>query len=210
MAQRFIVRLPVAPHHFVSGLIAATLAAVIVAGCGTASNPAQSASGRVPGGFVLNRGDGFSVAVPSGFRPAAAGLSGLPAGATVKMLTPGGASPGHTGAQIFTAVNPNLQFDIDQVATNLREADSTDRQLSDVHTSVRAVTVPGAQEAREVTETYVAHYVSSEPAKGPIHRSWLMVLPKPGTLIDIVVSVEPALGGKLDPSTVFNSFRLDR
>lgn len=191
-------------------LAAAALAAALLCGCGTASKSTSTASGRVPAGFALYHGDGFSVAVPAGFQSRPANVAGLPAGGSVKVLTAGGVSPDRANEQIIAGINPNLQFTIDQVATNLREADSTDPRLGDVRTNVRAVTVDGAQGARVVTESYVARYAPSQPAKGPIERTWLMVLPKPGTLIDVVVGVEPARGGKLDPNTVINSFRLGR
>lgn len=194
----------------VSRLVALAGSALIVGGCATASKPAPSRSGRVAAGYALYHGDGFSVAAPSGFKAQPAHLSGLPAGSSVKVLTAGGAPPEQANAEVFTLVNPNLQFDIDQVATNLRQADSNNPQLSDVHTSVRAVTVAGAQAARVVTESYVARYVSSQPAKGPNDRTWLMVLPKRGTLIDVVVANEPARGGNLDPTSVIDSFRLGR
>jgi hypothetical protein len=36
-----------------------------------------------------------------------------------------------------------------------------------------------------------------------------MVMPKPGTLIDLVVVLEPGHGATLNPDTVLSSFRLD-
>lgn len=185
---------------------AAALAALLIGGCGSASKPPASA--RVPSGYVLYRGSGFSFAVPSGFKPQPDNVAGLPAGSAT-MLTAAGLSPGKTNAQVLVMTNSKLRFTIDQVATNLRESDSTDPSLSHVQTRVGAVTVPGAQEARLVTESYVTRYDASQPASGTFKRTWLMVMPKPGTLIDVVVAVEPQRGGNLDVNKVIGSFRLD-
>lgn len=189
------------------GVFAAAIAALVIAGCGTASK--SHGSTRVPAGFVLYRGAGFSFAVPSGFKSQADNISGLPTGSSATILTAAGLSPDKTSAQIIAMTNPHLRFTIDQVATNLRAADASDPSWSHVQTRVGAVTVAGAQEARLVTESYVTPYDASQPTSGMIHRTWLMVMPKPGTLIDVVVAVEPQHGGKLDANKVIDSFRLD-
>ncbi len=204
----------------------AALLAALAAGCGSASTHSSTTgapptaqtrtavstaarttpAGEIPLGFERYRVDGFSFIAPRGLAPAPnGGVSGLPAGASVEFLTPGGKSLQKTNTQIMVGLNPKLRFDIDQVATNLRAADSTDPSLSDVHTNVSAVTVAGAAGARVVTESYLTR----PPNVTAFKRTWLMVSPKPSVLMDLVVIVEPARGGTLNPASVLNSFRLD-
>jgi hypothetical protein len=56
-----------------------------------------------------------------------------------------------------------------------------------------------------VTESYLTR----PPNVTAFKRTWLMVSPKPSVLMDLVVIVEPARGGTLNPASVLNSFRLD-
>jgi hypothetical protein len=46
--------------------------------------------------------------------------------------------------------------------------------------------------------------------QAPTHfnRKWLMVLVRPGVLLDVVVANAPALGGHIDANAVIDSFRL--
>jgi N-acetylmuramoyl-L-alanine amidase len=190
------------------------LLAILAGGCGTASTQTSSSAvhtatptppAAIPAGFARYQAQGFSFLAPGGLKPArTGGLSGLPRGASVQILTAGGRPLERTNTQIIEGVNPSVRFDIDRVATNLRAADSNNPSLKNVHTSVRAVTVAGAQAARIVSESYVTR----RPTATAFRRTWLMVSPKPGTLIDLVVVVEPGHGGTLDPSTVLRSFRL--
>jgi hypothetical protein len=190
-----------------SRLAAAAAGAALVGGCGTAAAPTVSRSARVPAGFTLYRGNGFSLAVPTDFKVAPFNIPGLPAGAATTVLTAGGSSATKANTTILLATNPNLQYTVDQVASNLRKADASNSLLTDVNTSVSPVSVAGAQQARIVTETFVN---KAQAGAGLVHRTWLMVSPRRGTLIDIVVGVEPQAGGTLSPNKVFNSFRLDR
>lgn len=210
-------------------LIAAVVAgsvAVLASGCGSASSsssttvshvggaPRRTASApadTIPAGFARYQAKGFSFLAPSGMKPAPeSGISGLPAGATAEMLSPGGNREESTGTQIIALTNPRLRTDVDldQVATSLQAADANDPAAKDVHTHITTKTVAGAQQVRVVTESYTA----PDGARGRtlFHRTWLMVLPKPGLLMDLVVVNEPQRGGTLNPATVLSSFRLDR
>ena len=101
--------------------------------------------------------------------------------------------------------NSKLQFDIDQVTTNLMASDSANPSVRNVHTAVSAVTVDGAEEARIVSESYSTRAPNAEAFK----RWWLMVVPRAGVLLDLVVVDEPGRGVNLNPATVLGSFRLD-
>ncbi|MFZ0041969.1 MAG: hypothetical protein WAK93_11730 [Solirubrobacteraceae bacterium] len=203
MAKRFL------------SFLAIGVAAAAIGGCGGSSKSSSSASSSaatssVPSGFSLYRGDGFSVGVPSNYQAHQANLPGLPAGAWDRALTANGQADQSTNAEILAMVNPNLQQSIDQVTSQLRQSESADSSLSNFHTSVRSTTVPGAQQARIVTESYISRYSNATQAKTEIDRTWLMVSPKPGTLIDVVVVNEPKRGGDLNPSEIINSFHLTK
>jgi hypothetical protein len=224
MAPRLLARLA-------AGAALATLAA----GCGSASAgtstgdshtvastvpPAAAAAqtatvttapaAAIPPGFARYQGDGFSFVAPSGMKPApGGGINGLPRGASAETLTAGGRSLVRTNAQIMEAYNPRLRTDVSlgQVATSLEAADGNDPSVKDVHTSISTMTVAGAEDVRTVSESYIA--ADGPHARTLFHRTWLMVMPRPGVLIDLVVIVEPRHGGDLNPATVLNSFRLD-
>lgn len=65
----------------------------------------------------------------------------------------------------------------------------------------------GAQDVRIVTESYVGN--GGGRTRTLFRRTWLMVMPNPGLLMDLVVVNEPQRRGTLDPATVLDSFRLD-
>jgi hypothetical protein len=48
----------------------------------------------------------------------------------------------------------------------------------------------------------------SNPAPTHFNRKWLMVLVRPGVLLDVVVANAPELGGRIDADAVIDSFRL--
>ena len=149
--------------------------------------------------------NGFSFLAPSGFKPAPNGaVSGLPKTASVRFLTPAGKPIQKTSDQLMLGYNSKLQFDIDQVATNLLASDSNNPSVTHVHTAVSAVTVDGAEEARIVSESYSTRAPNAEAFK----RTWLMVVPRAGVLLDLVVVNEPGRGVNLNPATVLGSFRL--
>jgi hypothetical protein len=92
------------------------------------------------------------------------------------------------------------------VATSLQYADASDPAAKHVHTGISTMTVEGAEQVRIVTESYTGP--NGPHARTLFHRTWLMVLAKPGLLMDLVVVNEPQHGGNLDPATVLDSFRL--
>jgi hypothetical protein len=149
------------------------------------------------------RGYGFSFALPPGFKRLPGSTPGLPAGAWSTSFSPAGKGPGVTNTEIVAIVNTNLQYTVGQVAANLRRAESTDPKVSSLQMAQRDVAVPGARAARVVSESYIAPNPHTA-----YERTWLMVSPKPGMLIDLIVVREPYRGGNLDPNGVINSFHL--
>jgi hypothetical protein len=217
-------------HRVLVTLALTGLLAVAAAGCGTATStsssgartavtsaaaaPATTSSASpapaVPPGFARYQGNGFSFVAPSGYKPAPnGGISGLPRGATAETLTPGGESLLRASTEILVATNPRLRTDVGLgvVALSLVTSDKSDPSAKDVQTSISTMTVPDAQDVRTVTESYIGP--NGPHASTLYHRSWLMVLPRPGLLMDLVVVNEPRHGGNLNPAPVLNSFRLD-
>ena len=167
--------------------------------------PTSIPGGAAPAGWVRYREHGFSFLAPSGFKPAPdSGVSGLPKTASVRFLTLAGQPIQKTSDQLMLGFNSKLRFDIDQVTTNLMASDSSNPSVTHVHTAVSAVTVDGAEEARVVSESYSTRAPNAEAFK----RTWLMVVPRAGVLLDLVVVNEPGRGVNLNPATVLGSFRL--
>jgi hypothetical protein len=199
--------------------------AMLSVGCGTASThtssptastpapattqtPAGSAAAAVPAGWARYVADGFSFVAPGGFKLAPDGrVGGLPSGVSLQFLTPGGRRLASTNTQIMVGINPHLGGDLDAVATGLEAADANSRSLTHVKTNISTMTVPGAQDVRIVSESYVGP--GGGKTRTLFRRTWLMVLPKPGTLLELVVVDEPQRGGRLDPAGVLDSFRLE-
>jgi hypothetical protein len=180
-------------------LLGAAVFATLVASCG----------GGVPSDFVRYHADGYTFEAPKGLKATANPLRGLPAGASSSyILTPGNLPISQSNTQILEISNHQLRVTLDEVAAALRAADGADPTLSDVHTTVRPFTVPGAR-ARIVSESYVGRNLAgASPATTLFKRTWLMVSPNPSTLLDLVVVTEPKRGGSLDPNAVFSTFRL--
>jgi hypothetical protein len=198
-------------HHLshTAKLLAGALAAtgLLAAGCGGSSSP-FSGSFRAPTGYSAYHGSGYVVAIPAGFVGKAGSVPDQPPGSTVTEVTQGGSSAARAKSEILLLENPQLKFTLDQVVDNLEQADRTNTSVSDVKVSASKVTVPGARGARIVTESYVAPDSPSNPAPTHFDRKWLMVLVRPGVLLDVVVANAPALGGHIDADAVISSFRL--
>jgi hypothetical protein len=87
--------------------------------------PTSIPGGTTPAGWVRYQENGFSFVAPSGFKAAPNGaVSGLPKTASVRFLTPAGKPIQKTSDQLMLGFNSKLQFDIDQVTTNLMASDS--------------------------------------------------------------------------------------
>jgi hypothetical protein len=191
--------------------------AILAAGCGSAasttssrsSDPAPAVAAQaIPAGFARYHGSGFTFIAPSGMKPAPdGGVSGLPPRASAVILTPGGSRVEDANVQIIEGINPALGASLDAVALSLESADKGNKAMTNVHTSVGTMTVSGAENVRTVRESYVAE--AGDGHTTLFHRTWLMVSPKRGTLMDLVVVDEPQRGGTLDPATVLDSFKLD-
>ena len=84
----------------------------------------RSPAARPPAGWVRYHEHGFSFLAPSGFKPAPdSGIGGLPKTASVRFLTLAGQPLQKTSDQLMLGFNSKLQFDIDQVTTNLMASD---------------------------------------------------------------------------------------
>jgi hypothetical protein len=146
--------------------------------------------------------------VPQHYLAKAGSVPDQPAGATVTELTQGGIAANKAQAEILLLENRRLKFTLDQVVSNLEQADRTNSSVSNARIGVAHATVPGARSARIVTETYVAPDSPTDPARVTFDRTWLMVLIRPGVLLDVVVANAPKLGGHIDADAVIHSFRL--
>lgn len=190
-----------------AGLLAA--ASLLAAGCGGASSP-FSGSFHAPAGYSAYQGTGYEVAIPGGFVAKPGTVADQPPGSTVVHVTQGGEAVARAQAEILLLENPHLTFTIDQVVSNLEEADRTNTEVTNVQVGAVQTTVPGARAARIVTESYVAPDSPSNRTPTAFQRKWLMVLVKPGLLIDVVVANAPKLGGHIDADAVIDSFRLSQ
>jgi hypothetical protein len=182
-------------------------AGILAGGCGGSSSP-FAGSFHAPAGYVAYHGSGYVVAVPQHFVAKAGSVPNQPTGATVTQLTPDGVPADKAQAEILLLENAHLKFTLDQVVSNLEQADRTNPAVSNAQISATHATVPGARSARIVTETYVAPDSPSNPTRVTFDRKWLMVLIRPGVLLDVVVADAPKLGGHIDADAVIHSFRL--
>lgn len=188
---------------------ALAVAGVLAGGCGgSGSSSPFSGTFHAPRGYVAYHGRGYVVAIPAKFVAKPGNVADQPPGSTVTDVTQGGSAAAKAQSEILLLENPHLTFSLDQVVDNLERADRTNTAVSKVQVSATKATVPGARDARIVTESYVAPDSPSNPSLTAFDRKWLMVLVKPGLLIDVVVANAPKLGGHIDASAVIDSFRL--
>jgi hypothetical protein len=189
-----------------AGALAATT--VLAAGCGGGSSSPFAGSFHAPAGYSAYHGGGYVVAIPAHFAAKAGSVPDQPPGSTVTEVTKGGSSAARAQSEILLLENPHLKFTLDQVVSNLEQADRTNTSVSDVKVAAAKASVPGARGARIVTESYVAPDSPTNPAPTHFNRKWLMVLVRPGVLLDVVVANAPELGGHIDADAVIDSFRL--
>lgn len=192
-------------------LLAGAMAAVaaLLGGCGGhGSSSPFSGAFHAPRGYAAYHGDGYLVALPATFVAKPGSVSDQPPGSTVIEATKGGNLSTRGQSEILLLENPHLSFSLDRVVSNLAKADRTNTSVSKAQISASKATVPGASAARIVTESYVAPDSPSDPSPTTFHRKWLMVLVKPGHLLDVVVANAPKLGGNVDADAVIDSFRL--
>jgi hypothetical protein len=183
-------------------------ASVLAAGCGGGSSSPFAGSFHAPAGYTAYHGGGYVVAIPAHFRAKAGTVPDQPPGSTVTEVTQGGTTASKAKSEILLLENPHLKFTLDQVVSNLEQADRTNTSVSDVKVTATKVSVPGARGARIVSESYVAPDSPTNPSPTHFNRKWLMVLVRPGVLLDVVVANAPALGGHIDADAVIDSFRL--
>ncbi len=196
-------------HRKSRARLASALAAagILATGCG-GSSPPFSGAFHAPPGYVAYHGSGYVVAVPAQFVAKPGSVGDQPPASTVIEITKAGHPAARAQSEILLLENPKLTFSLDQVVDNLERADRTNTALSNPQISVAKATVPGARDARIVTESYVAPDSPSDPTPTRFDRKWLMVLIKPGLLLDVVVANAPKLGGHVDANAVIDSLRL--
>lgn len=200
-------------HRKLGARTAAALVAagILVGGCGgSGSSSPFTGSFHAPAGYVAYHGNGYVVAIPAHFEAKAGTVGDQPPGSTVVEVTNGGNPAAKAQSEILLLENPHLAFSLDQVVDNLSRADRTNTSVSNPQISSTKATVPGARDARIVTESYVAPDSPSNPTRTTFDRKWLMVLIKPGLLLDVVVANAPKLGGRIDANAVIDSFRLNQ
>ena len=196
-------------RHARTLLVGALAAAgALAAGCGGGSSSPFAGSFHAPNGYTAYHGSGYLVAIPAQFVAKAGSVPDQPAGSTVTEVTQGGTAAAKARSEILLLENPHLKFTLDQVVSNLEQADRTNTSVTNLKVSATHATVPGARGARIVTESYVAPDSPTNPAPTHFNRKWLMVLVRPGVLLDVVVANAPELGGHIDADAVIDSFRL--
>ena len=193
-------------------LLAGALVAValLAAGCGGGSSSPFAGSFHAPHGYVAYHGKGYVVAIPASFLAKPGTVDDQPSGSTVIEATRGGDPAARAQSEILLLENPHLLFSLDQVVSNLAEEDRSSTSVTHAQVSTAKTTVPGARAARIVTESYMAPDSPSNPTPTTFHRKWLVVLVKPGLLLDVVVANAPKLGGDIDADAVIDSFRLSQ
>lgn len=194
------------PRALLVGALGA--AGLLAAGCGGGSSSPFAGSFHAPPGYVAYHGKGYIVAIPANFVAKPGTVEDQPPGSTVIEAIKGGNPAARGQSEILLLENPHLTFSLDQVVSNLTQEDRSNTSVSNARISVTKTTVPGARAARIVTESYVAPDSPSNPTPTTFHRKWLMVLVKPGLLLDLVVANAPKLGGDIDADAVIDSFRL--
>ncbi len=184
-------------------------AGIVAAGCGGGGSASPFAGAfDAPAGYITYHGSGYVVAIPAHFVAKPGTVDNQPRGSTVIEVTKGGSPAAAEQSEILLLENPHLTFSLDQVIGNLAEEDRSNASVSNTRISAAKTTVPGASAARIVTESYVAPDSPSNPTATTFHRKWLMVLIKPGLLVDVVVANAPKLGGDIDADAVIDSFRV--
>jgi hypothetical protein len=191
-------------------LLAAAMGAagLLASGCGGGSSSPFAGSFHAPPGYVAYHGKGYVVALPANFVAKPGTVDGQPAGSSVIEATKGGDPAARAQSEILLLRNPHLKISLGQVISNLTEEDRSNVSVSNAQISATNATVPGARAARIVTESYQAPDSPSNPTPTKFHRKWLMVLVKPGLLLDVVVANATTLGGDTDADAVIDSFRL--
>lgn len=151
---------------------------------------------------------GVSFLGPRGLAANRAPFPGLLPGTPFVRLTPGGASSAAATQEIFIIVNAHPRDPLGVVVTQLQASESANPHISDLKSAVATVTVPGATQARTVTETYTSAVSASTRTTTRFQRVFLLMATPSGQLIDMGAVAEPQRGGALDPSAVIASVRV--
>jgi len=185
------------------------VACLAAAGCGGSSSSTTTTVTTAPGGQVRYEALGVSFLGPHGLAANRQPFPGVPAGTPFVRLTPGGVTSTAATSEVFIIVNSNPADPLPVVVTKLQASESANPNISQLHSSVATVTVPGARDARAVTESYVSP-ISATPGspRTTFHRTFLLMITNSGKLIDMAAVTAPDRGGSLDPAAVIGSVRL--
>lgn len=181
------------------------------AGCGGSATSATSTGTTVataPAGWVRYEALGVSLLGPRGLSVNRAPFPGLPQRTPFVRLTPDGASSAAANEEIFIIVNRHPRDPLPVVVTQLQASESANTQISHLKSTVATVAIPGAREARTVTETYTSPLSTSTRTTTRFQRVFLLMTTSSGQLIDMGAAAEPQRGGALDPRVIIASVRL--
>lgn len=178
------------------------------AGCGGSATSTSTTAATAPTGWVRYEALGVSLLGPRGLSANRAPFPGLAQGTPFVRLTPGGASSAAADEEIFIIVNPHPGDPLPVVVTQLQASESANSQISHLKSTVATVAIPGARDARTVTETYTSPLSASTRTTTSFRRVFLLMTTSSGQLIDMAAAAEPQRGGALDPRVIIGSVRL--
>jgi len=168
---------------------------LFAAGCGS-SSVKGSASSASSGSFTSYAGPGYRFSFPVGWKEFS--THSTQSGATGTSLT----APDNS-ASIDSHAYPHSNTGVAETIREFAISEALTAQaggIRNIHTQLRSVSVPGASEAKEVTQTFVNKAGRQRLAK-------LIVMTQAGTLIDLDASASQRSAG-FDPQRVVDSFQL--
>ncbi len=190
--------------------VAAAALAVAVTGCGSTGSASSrttstSASSRTtsttsPIGVVASgsyHGDGFEVAIPSGWKKVASAAAATSASGVVF----GPAGDTRTSITIHSYRQPTEG--IDQTLADVIMSDKVEEstgQMRNIHVQVHSAEVQGAAQAKELLESYTAR-------AGRVRYVDLVALTSSGTMITVEAAA-PANAPGFDPAIAARSLRI--
>jgi hypothetical protein len=171
------------------------LIALLLAGCGSSSRSSSfSRTSAAPDTTYAAAGYRFSM--PAGWKRFA--VPAGPTGATGASLT----APDDS-ASIDTHSYPHSSVGVAESIRELAQSEQLELQaggIRDLRSQLRSVAVPGAVQAKELSQTFVNK-------GGPQRLVKLIVMTRTGTLIDLEASASGRAAG-FDPQRVIDSFKL--
>ncbi len=181
--------------------VAAAALAVAVTGCGSSGSASSSATSRTSSTGVAAsgryQGDGFEVAIPSGWQKVASAAAATGASGVVF----GPAGDNRTSITIHSYRQPTEGIDqtLADVITSDKVEESTG-QMRNIRVQVHSAEVHGATQAKELVESYTAR-------AGRVRYIDLVALTPSGTMITVEAAA-PANATGFDPVSAAGSLRI--